>query len=186
MKAGSIQYCCGYCGVQLKRGTIRMEDDSFTRDHLLPRKLGGANESNIVYSCHRCNLYKADLLPGHPTWGDHPIRVAITEIVTDLLRAHGYSPTGKRLGLPLEYTKSHLEAMRRRTWAGGAMEVPLPKDPVQLSKNAKKKARIRERKLIADTEERRAKAIVRRQQAVIQHNFPAWADGQRAREINEP
>ena len=61
---------CAYCG----RKTILMRKDTLptsmgqqsywaraTRDHILPRVLGGSNRmSNLVLSCYRCNHIKAE------------------------------------------------------------------------------------------------------------------------------
>jgi 5-methylcytosine-specific restriction endonuclease McrA len=45
---------CAYCGTELKL-------DSFTLDHVLPRKLGGGNSwDNLVGCCKVCNQKKAD------------------------------------------------------------------------------------------------------------------------------
>jgi len=47
---------CGYCGVA--------EDQvggELTIDHFVPVSAGGGEaEENLVYACHRCNLYKGD------------------------------------------------------------------------------------------------------------------------------
>ncbi len=49
-------FACEYCGVT--------ETDTGGRlsvDHLKPRAHGGADAlDNLLYCCHRCNLYKAD------------------------------------------------------------------------------------------------------------------------------
>lgn len=48
---------CSYCGK--KKGT-----DELDLDHVLPRSRGGPHEwTNVVTSCRRCNLLKADKLP---------------------------------------------------------------------------------------------------------------------------
>lgn len=56
---GRFNRCCGYCGVR--------EEDAggeFTVDHYLPISAGGDDrDDNLVYSCFRCNLYKADFSP---------------------------------------------------------------------------------------------------------------------------
>ena len=47
---------CGYCGVA--------EEDvggELTVDHYVPVSAGGdETDGNLVYACHRCNLYKGD------------------------------------------------------------------------------------------------------------------------------
>ncbi len=52
-------YRCGYCGVS--------ETDSggeLTVDHFVPLSAGGENnDENLVYSCIRCNQYKAAYFP---------------------------------------------------------------------------------------------------------------------------
>lgn len=53
------KFRCGYCGVS--------ETDTggqLTVDHFRPLSKGGSDDDdNLVYSCHRCNLYKGDFLP---------------------------------------------------------------------------------------------------------------------------
>jgi 5-methylcytosine-specific restriction endonuclease McrA len=50
---------CGYCG--LAETTIGAE---LTIDHYQPRAAGGKDRfDNLVYACHRCNLYKGDYWP---------------------------------------------------------------------------------------------------------------------------
>jgi hypothetical protein len=55
-------FACEYCGVT--------ETDSGGRlsvDHFKPRAHGGADTlDNLLYCCHRCNLYKADYWPLQP------------------------------------------------------------------------------------------------------------------------
>jgi hypothetical protein len=52
-------FACEYCGVA--------ETDTggeLTVDHFQPRAHGGTDDlSNLLYCCHRCNLYKADYWP---------------------------------------------------------------------------------------------------------------------------
>jgi hypothetical protein len=51
--------CCAYCGVS--------EVDvggELTVDHYQPVAAGGDDsDDNLVYACHRCNLYKTDYVP---------------------------------------------------------------------------------------------------------------------------
>jgi hypothetical protein len=53
---------CEYCGVS--------ETDTggeLTVDHFQPRTCGGPGQlDNLLYCCHRCNLYKADYWPTEP------------------------------------------------------------------------------------------------------------------------
>ena len=47
-------YCCVYCGSQR----------NLTLDHVIPKSRGGRNEwTNLVTSCSKCNLKKADRTP---------------------------------------------------------------------------------------------------------------------------
>ena len=61
-----FEFRCGFCGVH--------EDDVgslLTVDHFQPKSQGGADDiENLVYCCHACNEYKADLW--NPT-GEHRI-----------------------------------------------------------------------------------------------------------------
>src|SRR5258708_40363996 len=50
---------CEYCGVTESDG-----GGLLTVDHFQPQAAGGADElANLLYCCHRCNLYKADYWP---------------------------------------------------------------------------------------------------------------------------
>jgi hypothetical protein len=56
-------FACEYCGV-----TETDVGGLLTVDHFQPRAAGGADApSNLLYCCHRCNLYKADYWPPRPT-----------------------------------------------------------------------------------------------------------------------
>lgn len=65
---------CGYCRRTMVRGT----ETSPTRDHYLPRSLGG---TAIVMACYACNQQKGDMLPtewdafmaANPEWWRRPI-----------------------------------------------------------------------------------------------------------------
>jgi HNH endonuclease len=52
-------FACEYCGIR--------ETDAgglLTVDHFQPQARGGADDpANLLYCCHRCNLYKADYWP---------------------------------------------------------------------------------------------------------------------------
>ncbi len=50
---------CGYCGVAETATGAEL-----TIDHYQPRSAGGSDQfENLVYACHRCNLYKRDYWP---------------------------------------------------------------------------------------------------------------------------
>ncbi len=52
-------FACEYCGV-----TETDAGAELTIDHFHPQSLGGPDTpDNLVYSCHRCNEYKADYWP---------------------------------------------------------------------------------------------------------------------------
>lgn len=55
-------FACEFCGVS--------ETDTggeLTIDHFRPQTKGGTDDlDNLLYSCHRCNQYKADCWPAHP------------------------------------------------------------------------------------------------------------------------
>lgn len=58
-------FACEYCGVsEIDAGGL------LTVDHFRPRSHGGTDDpDNLIYCCHRCNLFKADhwpALPGDP------------------------------------------------------------------------------------------------------------------------
>ena len=56
-------FACEYCGV-----TETDTGGLLTVDHFQPRARGGSDElENLVYCCHRCNLYKADYWPADST-----------------------------------------------------------------------------------------------------------------------
>lgn len=49
---------CAYCGKELSSTNI------VTKDHVIPKKLGGKTEwNNIVCSCSECNVNKGDKIP---------------------------------------------------------------------------------------------------------------------------
>lgn len=55
----AFNYRCGYCGV-----TEAAVGGQLTVDHYQPLAAGGADDlSNLVYACHRCNLYKGNYWP---------------------------------------------------------------------------------------------------------------------------
>jgi hypothetical protein len=55
-------FACEYCGV-----TETDTGSELTIDHFQPQSQRGKDTSdNLVYSCHRCNEYKADYWPGAP------------------------------------------------------------------------------------------------------------------------
>ncbi|HCT58152.1 MAG TPA: HNH endonuclease [Gemmatimonas aurantiaca] len=68
---------CAYCATPLRLETA-------TLDHVMPRSLGGANESgNLVAACALCNRLKGDQLPfefftRHPWAGENFVRQART------------------------------------------------------------------------------------------------------------
>jgi HNH endonuclease len=52
-------FACEYCGV-----TETDVGGQLTVDHFRPQARGGADDlGNLLYCCHRCNLYKADYWP---------------------------------------------------------------------------------------------------------------------------
>jgi len=55
-------FACEYCGVsETETGGL------LTVDHFKPQAVGGGDElENLLYSCLRCNLYKADYWPAKP------------------------------------------------------------------------------------------------------------------------
>jgi len=56
-------FACQYCGV-----TETDAGGPLTVDHFRPRAHGGTDDlNNLLYCCHRCNLYKADYWPTRPT-----------------------------------------------------------------------------------------------------------------------
>jgi hypothetical protein len=56
-------FACEYCGI-----TETDADGLLTVDHFQPQAHGGADDlANLLYCCHRCNLYKADYWPTQPT-----------------------------------------------------------------------------------------------------------------------
>ena len=56
-------FACEYCGV-----TETDVGGQLSVDHFQPRARGGTDDlGNLLYCCHRCNLYKADYWPSQPT-----------------------------------------------------------------------------------------------------------------------
>ncbi|HUG89703.1 MAG TPA: HNH endonuclease [Planctomycetaceae bacterium] len=54
-------FACEYCGI-----TESDAGGELTVDHIRPQAHGGTDEpENLLYCCHRCNLYKADYWPTH-------------------------------------------------------------------------------------------------------------------------
>jgi hypothetical protein len=57
------EFACEYCGV-----TETDTGGQLTVDHFQPRACGGTEApENLLYCCHRCNLYKADYWPTPPS-----------------------------------------------------------------------------------------------------------------------
>ena len=90
--------------------TLRKQDGPFELDHLRPRSRGGSNRiSNLVLSCHDCNLAKGNLTAaefGHPeveAVAMHPLKDAAAVNAT----RHRVVEALQELGLPLS------------TWSGG-------------------------------------------------------------------
>ncbi len=55
----AFSFRCAYCGVEETAAGAE-----FTVDHYQPRFAGGADDlENLVYACHRCNLYKGIFWP---------------------------------------------------------------------------------------------------------------------------
>jgi HNH endonuclease len=55
-------FACEYCGI-----TETSAGGLLTVDHFQPQAHGGADDlANLIYCCHRCNLYKADYWPIQP------------------------------------------------------------------------------------------------------------------------
>jgi hypothetical protein len=55
-------FACEFCGV-----TEIDSGGELTVDHFRPQTKGGADDlDNLLYSCNRCNQYKADYWPAHP------------------------------------------------------------------------------------------------------------------------
>ena len=55
-------FACEFCGV-----TETDSGGELTIDHFRPQTKGGGDTAdNLVYSCNRCNQYKADYWPTHP------------------------------------------------------------------------------------------------------------------------
>lgn len=56
-------FSCEFCGV-----TETDAGGELTIDHFRPQSRDGADDlDNLLYCCHRCNLYKADYWPTHIT-----------------------------------------------------------------------------------------------------------------------
>lgn len=48
------KWCCAYCGIKLNQ-------DIYTIDHILPRSKGGKNSiENLIAACRNCNARKGD------------------------------------------------------------------------------------------------------------------------------
>jgi len=59
-------FACEFCGV-----TETDTGGELTVDHFRPQTKGGTDDlDNLLYSCHRCNQYKADYWPARP---DDPV-----------------------------------------------------------------------------------------------------------------
>lgn len=59
--------CCPYCnyeyGSTYKNNRGLLVSRKKTKDHTIPKTLGGTGEvNNIVYCCRRCNSFKGELL----------------------------------------------------------------------------------------------------------------------------
>jgi hypothetical protein len=55
----AFSFRCAYCGVEETAAGAE-----FTVDHYQPRSAGGSDDpENLVYACHRCNLYKGFYWP---------------------------------------------------------------------------------------------------------------------------
>ena len=85
---------CEYCGV-----TETTVGGGLTVDHYRPRAAGGTDDDgNLVYCCHRCNLYKGNYWPSQPSdiplWNPRlePREQHLLELANGNL--HPITPTG--------------------------------------------------------------------------------------------
>ena len=89
-----VSFRCEFCGV-----TEADAGGELTVDHFQPRVQRGPDTlDNLIYSCHRCNLYKADYWPAspeHPSlWNPRqgPAAAHLLELADGML--HPISPAG--------------------------------------------------------------------------------------------
>lgn len=69
--------CC-YCKRKLrKQFTSRHYDDAPTREHIVPRSLGGTARLNLVLSCAKCNTARSN----NPLSDDHFFRAKEAQAV---------------------------------------------------------------------------------------------------------
>lgn len=111
------RFACEYCGVA--------ENDTgglLTIDHFQPQVRGGADDAeNLLYCCHRCNLYKADYWPAQPTdptlWNPRhdPISLHLLALADGLL--YPITPEGTFTLRRLRLNRPPLVAFRRHRQA---------------------------------------------------------------------
>jgi hypothetical protein len=118
------KHCCEYCRTQ-----ARYSADSFTVDHIIPRRLGGSTTAdNLALSCHGCNQHKSTRIAApdpatdslvrlfHPReqhWGVH---FAWNDDFTLML---GLTPTGRATIAALQLNRLGVVNLRRVLYAIG-------------------------------------------------------------------
>jgi 5-methylcytosine-specific restriction endonuclease McrA len=69
-RLGNAQaWCCFHCGhFMLKTSAVKLpsgsHDMGWTREHVVPKKLGGFNRGNLVLAHHHCNTARGHQAPG--------------------------------------------------------------------------------------------------------------------------
>jgi hypothetical protein len=116
--ADRARRCCEYCQCQLKYSA-----DSFSIEHILPRKLGGSDDpSNLALACQRCSNAKfvateaIDPLTGRTAALFHPRRHAWSDHFAwshDVLLIHGLTPIGRATAEKLRLNRPGVVNLRR-------------------------------------------------------------------------
>jgi HNH endonuclease len=105
-------FACEYCGI-----TETSAGGLLTVDHFQPQAHGGADDlTNLIYCCHRCNLYKADYWPTQPTdsrlWNPREEAVETHLLLLANGMLHPITPTGTFTLRQLRLNRSPLAANR--------------------------------------------------------------------------
>ena len=108
-------FACEFCGV-----TETDTGGELTVDHFRPQTKGGTDDlDNLLYSCQRCNQYKADYWPTHPDdpvlWNPRQESLATHLLILTDGTLYPVTPTGAFTLKRLRLNRPPLIAYRLRT-----------------------------------------------------------------------
>lgn len=108
------EFACEYCGV-----TETDVGGELTVDHFRPQAQGGGDDpANLLYCCHRCNLYKADYWPRDdseiPLWNPRRESHALHWLASSDGMLYPLTPIGSLTIERLRLNRPPLVAYRKR------------------------------------------------------------------------